>query len=137
MKRLSETKKKPKNDTVSKHRSASAQAHCTGYLALAGIAAVILHGQEGRLRLFRSAPARYIAEISYALYVLHQATTLGWLGSGDTKAFVYLKRPLCMLLAFSGAHLSTYFFEMRMNRIGKAIIAWRHRAWMTEARAPA
>jgi peptidoglycan/LPS O-acetylase OafA/YrhL len=98
------------------------------YLALACIVSVIMHGQERRLALLRSAPARYIAAISYALYVLHQAPTLGWLGSGETKFIVYMKRPLSILLAFFGAHLSTYFFEMRMNRWGRSIVAWRHRA---------
>ena len=97
------------------------------YFALACIVSVITHGQERRFALLRSSRARYIAGISYALYVLHQAPTLGWLGSGETKLIVYMKRPLAILLAFCGAHLSTHFFEMRMNRWGKSIIAWRHR----------
>jgi peptidoglycan/LPS O-acetylase OafA/YrhL len=103
------------------------------YLLLACFVSVIMHGKERRFALLRSVPANYIAQISYALYVLHQVPTVGWLGSGETKFIVYMKRPLCFLLAFFGAHVSTYFFEMRMNRWGKSIIAWRHRATVTAA----
>jgi peptidoglycan/LPS O-acetylase OafA/YrhL len=101
------------------------------YLLLACIVSVIVHGQEPRFALLRSAPANYIAQISYALYVLHQLPTVGWLGSGETKFIVYMKRPLSFFLAFFGAHVSTFFFELRMNRWGKSIIAWRHRAPVT------
>ena len=58
----------------------------------------------------------YIAEISYALYVIHPLTMAGWLGSGDTLE-KYLKRPICFALTFGLSHLSTF----RMERL---FIAW-------------
>jgi peptidoglycan/LPS O-acetylase OafA/YrhL len=64
-------------------------------------------------------PARYIAAISYALYIFHPFTTHGWLGSGEGIA-KYVKRPICFLLSFGGAHLSTYYYERPIN-------GWAHR----------
>lgn len=61
---------------------------------------------------------RYIAEISFALYVIHPLTTYGWLGSGNTVAR-YLKRPICFALTFGLAHLSTYGYERRWMAWGK------------------
>ena len=65
-------------------------------------------------------PFRYIAEISYALYVIHPATMYGWLGSGDTLA-KYLKRPICFALSWALAHLSTFKYEHHWIALGKHI----------------
>lgn len=70
--------------------------------------------------LLESKPLRYIAEVSYALYVIHPATMMGWLGSGDTLER-YLKRPLSFLLTFTLAHLSTYYFEHPLTTLGKTV----------------
>jgi peptidoglycan/LPS O-acetylase OafA/YrhL len=74
-------------------------------------------------------PARYIAGISYALYIFHPFTTHGWLGSGEGIA-KYVKRPICFALSFGGAHLSTYYYERPINR-------WAHRfaasSWVRRA----
>jgi peptidoglycan/LPS O-acetylase OafA/YrhL len=61
---------------------------------------------------------RYIAEISFALYVIHPLTMYGWLGSGNTVVR-YLKRPICFLLTFALAHLSTFSYERRWIALGK------------------
>jgi peptidoglycan/LPS O-acetylase OafA/YrhL len=59
-------------------------------------------------------PLKYIAEVSYALYVIHPATMYGWLGSGEGIE-KYLKRPLSFGLTFVLAHLSTFGFEHRFT----------------------
>lgn len=64
-------------------------------------------------------PGHYIASISYALYIFHPLTLHGWLGSGEGLA-KYAKRPICFALSFAAAHLSTYYYEMPINR-------WAHR----------
>ncbi|TCD06484.1 acyltransferase [Erythrobacteraceae bacterium CFH 75059] len=61
-----------------------------------------------------SAPAAYIAQISYALYVFHLMLGATWLGSGDTLE-KYLKRPLLALATWAAAHLSTFHFEQRFT----------------------
>ena len=57
----------------------------------------------------------YIAEISYALYIIHGVLSHTWLGSGD-KLEKYLKRPLLFGLTFALAHLSTRYFEQPITR---------------------
>jgi peptidoglycan/LPS O-acetylase OafA/YrhL len=74
---------------------------------------------RGRLSLLLSSePLRYMANISYALYVIHPITMTGWLGSGGTLVR-YLKRPLCFALSFLGAHLSTQYYESYWTQLGK------------------
>ena len=69
--------------------------------------------------LLTSRPAAYLAKISYAVYIIHHFTLFGWLGSGN-GLHKYIKRPLCFLITFMFAHLSTFHFE-------KPIIEWSHR----------
>jgi peptidoglycan/LPS O-acetylase OafA/YrhL len=64
----------------------------------------------------------YIAEISYALYVVHPLLTFTWLGDG-TKLAKYAKRPLLLLATFGAAHISTYYFERRWTAFGKRLAA--------------
>jgi peptidoglycan/LPS O-acetylase OafA/YrhL len=83
-------------------------------------------------------PLRCIAEISYALYVIHPATMHGWLGSGDTYV-KYAKRPLSFLLTFALAHLSTYKYEHHFMAFGKQLcrrIEHRERAVVALEKQP-
>jgi peptidoglycan/LPS O-acetylase OafA/YrhL len=70
-------------------------------------------------------PLRYIAEISYALYVIHPATMYGWLGSGEGTE-KYLKRLLSFAVAFALAHVSTHMFENRVTGWARNITARRY-----------
>lgn len=65
---------------------------------------------------------RYIAETSYALYVIHPLTRYGWLGSGPTGV-KYAKRLLTFSLTFGLAHLSTFKFEKPCTNFGKRLAA--------------
>jgi peptidoglycan/LPS O-acetylase OafA/YrhL len=56
-------------------------------------------------------PLRYIAEISYALYVIHPATVAGWMNDGSITTRYLLKRPLSFALTFALAHMSTFYWE--------------------------
>lgn len=71
----------------------------------------------------------YIAEISYALYVIHPITMLGWMGSGDTLVR-YAKRIICFALTFSLAHLSSRTYEKFFIEVGKSL-AERWTRWRT------
>lgn len=70
--------------------------------------------------MLRSAVLAYIAEISYALYVIHGLLTYTWLGSGD-RFVKYAKRPLLFAATFTLAHLSTRHFEQRWIQFGKRL----------------
>lgn len=91
------------------------------YVAILTIGSSIYQADRPYFAPMHSRVARYIATISFALYVLHPVTMMGWLGEGDSKVIIYLKRPICILLSFAIAHVSTFAFEMRMIAIGKRI----------------
>ncbi len=88
------------------------------YLA-AFLVGMTLIGDGPLVGTLRCRPFRYIATISYALYVIHPTTMLGWLGSGGVLER-YAKRMLSLALTFAGAHASTYYFE-------RPITEWGHR----------
>ncbi|AEG48180.1 acyltransferase 3 [Sphingobium chlorophenolicum L-1] len=92
-------------------------AYLRPYLAAGAVGLSIFAPDSAVTRYMSSAPLRYVAQISFALYVLHPLSYKGWLGSGDTMER-YLKRPLCFLLSFAAAHLSTFHFERPLNRFG-------------------
>lgn len=90
------------------------------YMA-ASIVGLSLAMERGWLaRLLGGAVLRYIARISYALYVLHPLTYAGWMGTGDV-AMRYTKRIGSFALAFMGAHLSTFYVEQPLTRLGHRI----------------
>lgn len=66
-------------------------------------------------RVLLSRPMGYIADVSYALYVIHGVLSHTWLGAGD-RLEKYLKRPLLFAATFALAHLSTFYFEKPINR---------------------
>lgn len=66
--------------------------------------------------------ARYVAEVSYAVYVIHGMLTVTWLGGEETtKTVRYALRPLLIAATFALAHLSTFYFEKHFMRWGKAL----------------
>lgn len=80
------------------------------YLAMALVGASLANG-VGKFRpLFASRPAKYVAEVSFALYVVHPYLADTWLGSGQGWE-KYFKRPLLLITIFLVAHVSTRYFE--------------------------
>jgi peptidoglycan/LPS O-acetylase OafA/YrhL len=72
-------------------------------------------------RMLLAKPMFYIANISYALYVVHGVLMATWLGAGDTKLAIYLKRPLLFVATFLIAHCSTSYFERPIIRAAKRL----------------
>jgi peptidoglycan/LPS O-acetylase OafA/YrhL len=62
----------------------------------------------------------YLANISFALYILHGVLIHTWLGDGDTIE-KYLKRPLLLVVTFLIAHWSTHHFEKYWLELGKKL----------------
>lgn len=88
--------------------------------AAAAVGLSIVSAPATMRALFVSKPAVYIAAVSYALYVFHGMLSASWLGSGQTLV-KYAKRPFLIALTFVLAHLSTFYFEARMIRLGKSL----------------
>jgi peptidoglycan/LPS O-acetylase OafA/YrhL len=87
-----------------------------------------LSNTPARLRqLLVSRPMAYIAEISYALYVIHGVLAASWLGSGD-HLVRYIKKPLLFGATFLLAHLSTRYFEQPITRkVRRLTSGWRQK----------
>jgi peptidoglycan/LPS O-acetylase OafA/YrhL len=64
---------------------------------------------------------RYIATISYALYVVHGGLRVTWLGNGEGIE-KYMKRPLFFAVTFLLAHISTFYYEKYWIELGKKLI---------------
>lgn len=92
------------------------------YLAASMVGSSIFAAPGWLRRALESGPARYVAEISYALYVTHGVLTATWLGGGQGSiARKYLLRPVLLAVTWSLAHLSTYHWERRWIAIGKRL----------------
>jgi peptidoglycan/LPS O-acetylase OafA/YrhL len=84
------------------------------------MAAVLCHGNTRLARLLASTWMRYVATISYALYVIHPLSVHGWFNQGSALDRYLLKRPLSFSLTFIAAHLSTFYWERPcLDRVNK------------------
>lgn len=82
-----------------------------------------LHLQPGIiLIILESAIARYVAAISFALYVIHPITAHGWMNEGTTFERYVLKRPISFGLTFALAHISTFYYEARWTDLAKRLL---------------
>ena len=71
-------------------------------------------------RALSARPLRWLAQVSYAVYIIHGALMFSWLGTGDTVLVRYAKRPFLFLLTFALAQWSTTHYESRFIALGKA-----------------
>jgi peptidoglycan/LPS O-acetylase OafA/YrhL len=101
-----------------------ARPYATGFLFLS----VLNQGNTKLYAVLASRPLRYIADISYALYVIHPITTHGWLAGASTFDKYAIKRPISFGLTFALAHLSTFYWERPWIRFVKS----RYGAWKPE-----
>ena len=95
---------------ASSHDKAETLAYFRPYLAVALVGSSFISSPPWLHRWLRSSTARYLADVSFALYVIHPYTISGWFGSGDTWQR-YAKRPIAFALLFGLAHLSTFYYE--------------------------
>ena len=92
-----------------------------GLAASALIGHTLLSPRPERYWWLAVRPFRYIAEISYALYVIHPLSMHGWLGQGSMPILRYAKRRTCFAITFGLAHLSTFYYEHRFIEWAKAL----------------
>lgn len=94
------------------------------YAVALWLGTLICQPATGLARWFAQPRWRYLARISYALYLVHLPLTGTWLGSGALVE-KYLKRPLLVAVAIALAHVSTFHFESRFTEWGHRFQAWR------------
>jgi len=100
------------------HQRGGDLAYFRPYVA-AGMVACTLWRQGAPPRILLSRSLKYVAEISYALYVLHPLMRVGWFGAGGKGELYLIKRPVGFLMTFALAHLSTFYYEHRWIALGK------------------
>jgi peptidoglycan/LPS O-acetylase OafA/YrhL len=93
------------------------------YFAAMLVGSTLFNNETQVAKLLGISVLFYIAEISYALYIIHPILADSWLGSG-TKLVEYAKRPLLFAVLFLLAHTSTFYFEHRMISVGKKLSDW-------------
>ena len=84
-------------------------------------------------KVLRSRTLFSLAEISYALYVLHRLVDVGWLDTGP-KIVRYAKRMPALAVVFAGAWASTRYYEHWWIAQGKR---WSRRMGPPETASPA
>lgn len=105
---------------VSSHPEIEFMNYVRPYIA-ALLVGVTLAGSPTHLNvLLKGRVLRYIAAVSYALYVIHHVLIYTWLGSGD-KFVKYMKRPLLFAATFALAHVSSFYFERPCVAFGKRL----------------
>ena len=107
---------------VASHPWGGALNYLRPYIAALMVGATLLDPPASLARVLHSSVLRYIATVSYALYVIHHLLIYTWLGSGD-KIIKYAKRPLLFAVTFGLAHLSTLYFERPCIAWGKRLAA--------------
>ncbi len=91
------------------------------YVAVIVVGSTIYQNKCWISQILQSKILKYLAQISYGLYVIHPLTYHGWLGSGG-DIVRYAKRPISFALTFVLAHLSTFHYEKYWNNLGKHIL---------------
>lgn len=105
---------------VASHPGSAFMNYLRPYIA-AMLVGSTLYNAPPRLAALLGGPAlRYIAAISFALYVIHHLLIHTWLGNGE-RLEKYLKRPLLFAVTFMLAHWSTFHFEQRCTAAGKRL----------------
>lgn len=108
---------------ASAHPALPAFNYVRPYLGAATVGASLYAAPSWMRAIWTSRPARYVADISYALYIVHGALTATWLGGeGASTLQRYLRRPLLAGASVALAHLSTYHYERRWNDLGRKLI---------------
>lgn len=103
---------------ISSHPASGAMNYFRPYIAAILVGATLVRKPDNLRKLLESRALRYIAVISFALYVFHGLLVNTWLGSGD-KLVKYMKRPLLIGVTFGIAHLSTFYFEQWFITLGR------------------
>lgn len=97
------------------------------YLA-ALMVGVVLHCHIPVLHAWLEGPvARYIARISYALYIYHPLMIWGWMNEGSLVERYLFKRPVSWALAVAAAHASTFWWEARWQALARRLTSARDR----------
>jgi peptidoglycan/LPS O-acetylase OafA/YrhL len=99
------------------------------------LAAVLSLGHTRLAAFLASRPMRYIATVSYALYVIHPLTVQGWWNEGSIFDRYIVKRPISFAMTFIAAHISTFYWERPWQQAARQWIEQRRRSRQLQSAA--
>ena len=109
---------------ASAHPQSGWLAYLRPYLASAAVGFSLFAAPQTMRMILESRPAAYVAQTSYAVYVIHGMLGATWLGGEQaTKGVRYALRPVLVAATFTLAHVSTFYFENRWIALGKRLTA--------------
>ena len=91
-------------------------------LATLLITGLLINNHALVTRALSSPKLRWLSDHAYALYLIHPFLVVTWLGTGDNKLIIYLKRPLLFATLVVLAYLSTRYYERAFIDLGKRLI---------------
>lgn len=107
---------------LSTHTFGGALNYIRPYLA-ATVVGSTLFMMAGPMKNFLSSQSlRYVANISYALYIWHPISMFGWLGTGTDYGRYLIMRPISFAITFLLAHLSSRTVEAKAVELGKRAV---------------
>lgn len=105
---------------ISSHPDSGFINYLRPYFAAMLVGATLSNKSSVIVQVLNNKVLFYIATISFALYVIHPLLVNSWLGEGDTLV-KYSKRPFLLILLFTLAHISTFYFEKKWILTGKRL----------------
>ncbi len=112
---------------VASHTASGHFGALRSLLAASVVGHTLFHSERGGYAWLGHRALLYVAETSYALYVVHPLTLEGWFNTGGTVVR-YAKRVLSFALTFGLAHLSTRYYELPITNLGRRL-SKRVEAW--------
>jgi len=107
---------------ASAHPKSGPLQYLRPYLSAILVGSTLFSLETPAVRLLCGRVLGYLAQTSYALYVIHGGLLASWLGTGEGWV-KYAKRPLLLAATFGLAHLSTHHFESRFIDLGHKLAA--------------
>ena len=110
---------------LSTYRDLGAIGYVRPYAAAGLVGAVLFMEESWQRRFLRNRVFKYIAAVSFALYVWHSAFRIGWFAEGGKAELYLIKRPITIALSFVVAHVSTFYFEKYFTDKARTLTAKR------------
>lgn len=111
---------------ASGHEAAGFLVYFRPYFAATVVGLAVVVGWPPLTHALCAPAMRYIARISYALYIYHMLMIWGFMNEGSTFERYALKRPVSFLMMWAAAHASTVLLEEPVNRfVRRRLAGWR------------
>lgn len=106
------------------------------YAGALAVATTLARPEHPFARRLDNRVLKYLAMVSYAMYVIHGPLRTGWFAGEGLVDRYLLKRPMTFVLTFALAHLSTFHWEARWIALGRRLTRRRSRTdpWPADSR---